>query len=200
MSSSLGPAGIVGGRSECTALSLHPQYHDWGEQGTEPPTAPRAPQHWLPTAPGVCSLLCVCTLDGSNAEHKFRVWVTILGRMSLHFPFHTSPSLFITQSLPAEGVNSLVLFHFTAWFNDVSFHMQTQSEGLNFYFEITMYNKSHIEICWCIILCWHRFINDLRYKWPLSNPNSQHMQRKSLAPFTHTVFTGKLQALNIAYC
>ncbi len=32
--------------------------HDWGalEQGTEPPTAPRAPQHkWLPTAPGVCS-------------------------------------------------------------------------------------------------------------------------------------------------
>ncbi len=43
--------------------SLHPQYHDWDalEQGTEPPTAPRASQHkWLPTAPGVCSLLCVC--------------------------------------------------------------------------------------------------------------------------------------------
>ncbi len=36
----------------------------------------------------VCSLLCVCTLDGSNAEHKFWVWVTILGRMSLHFHFH----------------------------------------------------------------------------------------------------------------
>ncbi len=31
----------------------------------------------------VCSLLCVCTLDGLNAEHKFRVWVTILGHMSL---------------------------------------------------------------------------------------------------------------------
>ncbi len=31
---------------------------------------------------GVCSLLCVCILDGLNAEHKFRVWVTILGRMS----------------------------------------------------------------------------------------------------------------------
>ncbi len=33
--------------------------HDWGEtleQGTEPPTAPRAPQRWLPTAPGVCAL------------------------------------------------------------------------------------------------------------------------------------------------
>jgi len=33
--------------------------HDWGEtleQATEPPTAPRAPQCWLPTAPGVCAL------------------------------------------------------------------------------------------------------------------------------------------------
>uniref|UniRef100_A0A672TBF2 Dishevelled associated activator of morphosis 2 n=1 Tax=Sinocyclocheilus grahami TaxID=75366 RepID=A0A672TBF2_SINGR len=29
------------------------------EQGTEPPTAPQAPQHWLPTTPGVCSG-CVC--------------------------------------------------------------------------------------------------------------------------------------------
>ncbi len=52
--------------------SLYPQYHDWGEifkQGTKPPTALRVPQHWLPTAPGVCSrcvhvcsLLCVCAL------------------------------------------------------------------------------------------------------------------------------------------
>ncbi len=33
----------------------------------------------------VCSLLCMCTLDGLNAEHKFRVWVTILGHMSRHF-------------------------------------------------------------------------------------------------------------------
>ncbi len=42
------------------------------EQGTEPPTAPCAPQQKC-TAPGVCShcvcvcvcsLLCVCTLDG----------------------------------------------------------------------------------------------------------------------------------------
>ncbi len=36
----------------------------------------------------VCSLLCVCTLDGLNAEHKFRVWVTILGRMSRHFTLY----------------------------------------------------------------------------------------------------------------
>ncbi len=41
---------------------LHPQHHNLGvlEQGTKPPTAPRAPQHkWLPTAPDVCSQ-CVC--------------------------------------------------------------------------------------------------------------------------------------------
>ncbi len=61
-----------------------------------PPLKPRAPPrhrtpNWLPTAPGVCSW-CVCVftavcvhLDGLNAEHKFRVWVTILGHMSLHF-------------------------------------------------------------------------------------------------------------------
>ncbi len=36
---------------------------------------------------GVCVFtdVCVCTLDGLNAEHKFRVWVTILGCMSRHF-------------------------------------------------------------------------------------------------------------------
>ncbi len=35
---------------------------------------------WLPTAPGVClrcvcvfTAVCVCTLDGLNAEHTFRV-------------------------------------------------------------------------------------------------------------------------------
>ncbi len=44
----------------------------------------------------VCSLLCVCTLDGINAEHKFQVWVTILGHMSRHFHFFTSLSLSFT--------------------------------------------------------------------------------------------------------
>ncbi len=38
----------------------------------------------------VYSLLCVCTLDGLNVEHKFRVWVTIFGRMSRHFHFSLS--------------------------------------------------------------------------------------------------------------
>ncbi len=38
---------------------------------------------------GVCvfTAVCVCTLDGLNAEHKFRVWVTILGHMSLSQTF-----------------------------------------------------------------------------------------------------------------
>ncbi len=90
---------------------LHLQYHDWGEtfeQVTEPPTAPRAPQHCLPTEPCVyvcvCMCVCVCVcvcerkcvcvcvcvhycvcvhLDGLNAQHKFWVWVTILGHTSL---------------------------------------------------------------------------------------------------------------------
>ncbi len=35
----------------------------------------------------------MCTLDGINAEHIFRVWVTILGRMSRHFHFHFHFSL-----------------------------------------------------------------------------------------------------------
>ncbi len=44
--------------------------------------------------------------------------------------------------------------------------MQTQSKdlNLNLYFDIAMYNKSHIEKIWYITLCWHRFINDLHYK------------------------------------
>ncbi len=59
---------------------------------TEVPLSKALQHKWLPTAPGVCSwcvcsLLCVCTLDGLLAEHKFRVWVTILGRMSRHFHF-----------------------------------------------------------------------------------------------------------------
>ncbi len=74
------------GGSECTEALFHPQYHDKVPLSKAP-----NPQHkWLPNALGVCSqcvcsLLCVCTLDGINAEHKFQVWVTILGRMPRHF-------------------------------------------------------------------------------------------------------------------
>ncbi len=66
------------------------------EQGTEPPTAPRALQHWLSTAPGVCSW-CVCVhLDGLNAEHKFRVWVCVCHTHTLgHMPLHFHHSMFL---------------------------------------------------------------------------------------------------------
>ncbi len=55
-----------------------------------------------------------------------------------------------------------------------------------------------VEICLYISLCWYTFINDLRYKSSeimhtvFRDSNSQYIQRKSLAPFKHTVFTGKL--------
>ncbi len=36
----------------------------------------------------VCVFTAVCVhLDGLNAEHKFQVWVTILGHTSLHITF-----------------------------------------------------------------------------------------------------------------
>ncbi len=39
----------------------------------------------------MCVFTAVCVhLDGLNAEHKFRVWVTILGHTSLHFHFHNN--------------------------------------------------------------------------------------------------------------
>ncbi len=71
--------------SECPALFLTEV-----RPSTKPPIAPRAPQHWLPTAPGgvhsVCLFVCVhfsqlCGVhsDGLNAEHEFQVWDTILG-------------------------------------------------------------------------------------------------------------------------
>ncbi len=84
--------------------TLHLQYHDWDalEQGTEPPIAPRVLEQWLPSAPDVCSQ-CVCSLltavcvhlDGLNAEHQFRVWVTILDNTSHYYYFYiisTCPS------------------------------------------------------------------------------------------------------------
>ncbi len=35
----------------------------------------------------VFTAVCVRTLDGLIAEHKFQVWVTMLGHMSRHFYF-----------------------------------------------------------------------------------------------------------------
>ncbi len=84
--SSFGPAGMRG----VNALSP-PSIPRRGalEQDTDPPTAPRAPQHkWLPIALGVCSRCvcvhcCVFAFGWVNVKHEFHVWVT----MSRHFQF-----------------------------------------------------------------------------------------------------------------
>ncbi len=103
-------------------FSLLLQYHDWGvlEQGTEPPTAPRALEQWLPTAPGVCSQ-CVCSLltavcvhlDGLNAEDQFRVWVTILDNTSHLFIIYYSRVFlgcagWVARMLPGDCLGSVV--------------------------------------------------------------------------------------------
>ncbi len=57
------------------------------EQGTKPPTVPRALQQYVCVV-CVCVFTAVCVhLDALYAEHKFRVLVTISGHMSLHFTF-----------------------------------------------------------------------------------------------------------------
>ncbi len=80
----------------------------------EPPTAPRAQKHKMAAHCSgcvfmvcVCSLLCVCTLDGSNAEHKLRVWVAILGRMSLHFSFFFYPLVSRRSDDSSQPINVL---------------------------------------------------------------------------------------------
>ncbi len=94
-----------------TSALFHPQYHDWGEtleQGTEPPTASRAPQQYGCPLLQVCSL-CVCVhyfvcvhMDWLNAEHTFQVWVSILGHTSLLFHFSFS----IVSSFLPVGIHT----------------------------------------------------------------------------------------------
>ncbi len=67
------------------------KWGEWMYRALSPPSIPRlrcpwarhrTPQHkWLPTAPGVFTAVCVY-FGWVNAEHKFHVWVTILGCMS----------------------------------------------------------------------------------------------------------------------
>ncbi len=82
-SSSLGPAGIVGGESECTALSP-PLIPWWGalEQGTEPRSAPRVPQHKMAAhySGCVCALLmgkCRTRIQSMNSPYLALCHVTI---------------------------------------------------------------------------------------------------------------------------
>ncbi len=65
-------------------LRWDPWTWTWARHQT-PNCSPGAAAIWLPT---VCVFTAVCVhLDGLNAEHKFRVWVTILVHTSLHFTF-----------------------------------------------------------------------------------------------------------------
>ncbi len=61
------------------------RWDPWARHRT-PNCCPGAAAIWLPTALGVFTAACV-HLDGLNAEHKFRVWVTLSGHTSLHFSF-----------------------------------------------------------------------------------------------------------------
>ncbi len=83
-----GPAGIVGGGNESTALSLLPQYPNEVSlsKALNPQLLPgsRSINGCPLLRVCVCFLLCVCvcTLNGLNAEHKFWVRVTILGHVT----------------------------------------------------------------------------------------------------------------------
>ncbi len=58
----------------------------------------------------VCVLTTVCVhLDVLNAEHNFRVWVTILGHTSLHFHF-THHVVTIVLSLFTDRLIFIELF------------------------------------------------------------------------------------------
>ncbi len=61
------------------------RWDPWARHRT-PNCCPGAATIWLPTALDVFTAVCV-HLDGLNAEHKFRVWVTLSGHTSLHFSF-----------------------------------------------------------------------------------------------------------------
>ncbi len=103
VSSSVGPAGIVGGGSECTALSSPSKPRRGAlEQGTEHPTAPRAPQHkWLNSVCSrcVCVHCCVCVHFG---------WVKCRAQIQGH---HTW--LYVTSL-------SLSLLHITVFFDQIN--------------------------------------------------------------------------------
>ncbi len=82
VSSSLEPAGIVGGGSECSALSPL-------NTTAEVPLCKAPNPQLLPGCRSIngCPLLWVCVhsvcvhFGWVNAEHEFRVWVTIFGHM-----------------------------------------------------------------------------------------------------------------------
>ncbi len=102
---------------------------------------------------GVCEFtaLCVCTLDGLNAEHKFRVWVTILSHMSRHFHFWIEYSFYRQKQRKLNVLIDLVITNtqlFTSqniidWLNHVDYSCQQLLGRHPFTVEDPLVNK------WC---------------------------------------------------
>ncbi len=93
VSLSLGPAGIVGGVSECTALSspsiprLRSPWACHRTPNCSPGAAAETTAHCSGCVFMVCVFtlcVCACALGWVNAEYEFRVWVSKLGCMSRH--------------------------------------------------------------------------------------------------------------------
>ncbi len=97
--------------------SLHLQYHDWGEnieQGTELPTAPRVPQHWLPSAPDVCSQ-CVCVFTAVCALQWVKCRAQILSMGHHTWPHVTTLSLSLTSTQKFLVIMGAVVFVWWCW-------------------------------------------------------------------------------------
>ncbi len=69
----------------------------------------------------VCSLPCVCSLDGLNEEHEFQVWVTVFGHMSRHIHFFFSikscfwlPAAALIKMSPRSAFEGIWLYRATA--------------------------------------------------------------------------------------
>ncbi len=106
------------GGSECPALSP-PSIPQRGalEQGTEPLTAPQAPQHWMPTAlvcvHGVCVFNAVCVHFGWVKRRAQILSMGILGHMSRHWSYVTiffSLRLLMKIQICITGINYILKY------------------------------------------------------------------------------------------
>ncbi len=141
--------------------SLHPQYHNWGAvgQGTEPPTAPRVPQHnWLPTAPGVCSR-CVCVFTAVCVHFG---WVKCRAQILSTWSYHPALSVIYLfwQSdkrlfffLHYSHLHSFVLFNWFALYLPCALCHFTLS--ISFYCFIFL-QCPHLYIC---VVCMYIWLN-----------------------------------------
>ncbi len=133
-------------QSDWMLYTIHLQYHDWGahEQGTEPLTAPRASQHkWLPTAPCVCSLLCVCVHFG---------WVKCRAQipsMCHHtWPYVTSLSLYCLWNACMDVLtNVLTSIYGKLKYTLMSFLLKLESHHV-FIYMCNYTFKMKLQFCW----------------------------------------------------